>query len=331
MSRAGVLLLAAALGCAPVRATSPPAPARAPLVPPISEPERVRQMETDLARLTTSDPESHSIAYARLSQRARDGDRAARTVQLVFAVRDSLRDGCEDEADVLAFAQQLDLLSLHLAQASPGEQVFAGPTLLLALQATGRAEDQPRAAEAVVRAGRLVWADHGVALGELLAEVAHALRQGCHLRSALPLLEEAAALLQPEPEAARSEPALLARRDLATLRFLLGDAQSAERDLAALGADLGKVAAGEDLQARMEVVQVLRRYFGAADGPPPQPPRETGPGWQALRTVQQQASCPEATPADPRLVRVPLPAPVCQAASAARPPAAPRQGRALRR
>ncbi|MCS6912519.1 MAG: hypothetical protein RMK29_04485 [Myxococcales bacterium] len=329
MNRTGVLLLVAMLGCAPVRSTPPSASARAPLVPPLTEPERIRQMETDLARLTTADAESHAVAYARLSQRARDGDRAARTVQLVFGIRDSLREGCEDEADALAFTQQLELLSLHLAQASPGEQVFAGPTLLLALQANGRAEEQPGVAGVIVRAGRSVWADHRLALGELLAEVAHALRLGCHLRAALPLLEEAVALLQLGPEAVRSEPALLARRDLATLRFLLGDAQSAERELAALGADLLQVVAGEDLQARMEVVQVLRRYFGAADGSPPPPPRETGPGWQALRTVQQQASCPEATPADPRLVRVPLPPPACQAASGTRfsplPPRAPRK------
>lgn len=305
----GAVLLCAACP-APQRPVTGPGPAATPGgVPALSEPERARQMELDLSRVTSADPATHRQAYGRLAQRARDGDRAARTVQLVLAVRDALREGgCGDAADRQALRQQLELLELQLRDAPPGERVFAGPTLLLGLQAAGRAAEEPRAAPAVLQAGRAVWAESPAALGELLAEVAYALRLGCHLKAALPLLEEAAPLLQ--KAGPRSEAALLARRDLATLRFLLGDAKSAQGDLEALGADLRDgPAAGEELQARMEVVAVLRAYL--REGAEAPPPRETGPGWQALRTVQQQASCPEATPADPRLLRVPVPPPAC--------------------
>src|SRR2546423_807237 len=96
-----------------------------------------------------------------------------------------------------------------------------GPGLPAPAPAAGRAAAAP-----LVQAGRAVWGDNAQALGELLAEAAHALRLGCHLKAALPLLEEAVPLLG--RAGARSEPALLARRDLATLRFLLGDGASAQ-------------------------------------------------------------------------------------------------------
>jgi hypothetical protein len=68
--------------------------------------------------------------------------------------------------------------------------------------------------------------------------------------------------------------------------------------------------AGDELEVKREVVKTLLAHL-AGEGEKAAP-RETGPGWQALRTVQQEASCSEATPADPRLVRVPVPPPPCK-------------------
>lgn len=288
-------------------------------------------MEAELAGLLGRDQEQHVRLYQALRQRARDGDSAARAVQFVFGLRVSLEDGCASPGDRLNFAQQLELLQMHLQTAPPAERVFAAPTVLLALHAVGRAQEQPAVAAEAVRLARQVFSASPIRLGELLLDMTHGLRLGCHLKVSLPLLEEAVSLLSQGPRRERADGAQLGRRDLAALHFLLGDALTAQRELRRLRAEV--VAAGPavepgatPMEARLEVVDVLLSHLldeNAAAATPggerPAAPRETGPGWQALRTVQQEASCPESTPADLRLVRVPVPRPACAPESASAP------------
>ncbi len=278
--------------------------------------QQVQHLQEVLAGLGRSESSTHAAAYAHLWQQARAGDRGSRTVQLVFGLRDGLRDGCADDTDRKSFGQELDFILGHLQPASPAEWVFAGPTVLLALHAAGRQAEQPKLADRVVEAGRSVLAGDPALLGEFLADVTHALRLGCHLKKSQPLQEEAVALLLTRPGPGRSDAALLARRDLAVLHFLFGDAQAAQRELTQLLADIqahpGGTGPGGD--PRKEVVSVLLSYLvdtPESRAPDPPAPRETGPGWQSLRTVQQEASCPEATPADVHLVRVPVPPSAC--------------------
>jgi hypothetical protein len=287
---------------------------------PRTDADRARALEQDLQGLFVRDAAAYRAAYGRISRRARDGDRGAQTALFIYAVRDTLRDGCEAPEDRRNFLQQVDILEAHLADGSQSEWAVAGPTFLLGLQAAGRIADQPRHARRAIAAAEAVWKEDGPAQGAVLFEVAHALRLGCHLKEALPILEAAVGLLGRGPQGAYAAPALLARRDLATLRFLLGDGQGAQRDLQALDQDLQRAPAAEEAEARREVVATLREHLrdpaeaGAPMGPT-LPPRETGPGWQALRTVQQQASCPEATPANPGLLRVPVAPPPCSVAN----------------
>lgn len=329
------LSLGLCLGCHPGTApgpdaATPAAPVRRPTPAPSAEPgrgrtplteaDRARALERDLQGLFVHDAAAYRAAYGRLSRRARDGDRGAQTTLFIYAVRDTLRDGCEGPEDRRNFLQQVDILEAHLADGSQVEWAVAGPTFLLGLQAAGRIADQPRHAQRAIAAAEAVWRQDGPAQGAVLFEAAHALRLGCHLKEALPILLAAVELLGRGPQGGHAAPALLARRDLATLRFLLGDGQGAQRDLQVLDQDLQRAPASEEAEVRLEVVATLREHLrnpaepGAPMGPP-LPPRETGPGWQALRTVQQQASCPEATPANPGLLRVPVPPPQCSVAN----------------
>ena len=298
------------LSCGPQTARTRPAPARVLALPPAYTPiEQVHNLNQELARLAGGDTASHAAAYAQLWQRARAGDRGARTVQLVFGLRDGLRDGCTDDADRKSFTLELDFLLQHLQTAPPPEWVFAGPTALLALHAVGRQKEQPALGKRVVQAGRDFLTSDPALLGELMADVTHGLRLGCHLKEAQPLQEEAVKLL------GKGQAGLLARRDLAVLHFLFGDAAAAQQELRQLLADVEAESSAKDaVDPRKEVVQVLLSFLidtpeNRAEGPPA--PRETGPGWQSLRTVQQEASCPDATPADAHLVRVPVPPPPC--------------------
>lgn len=289
----------------------------------------VQRLDQELTALAVAD--RYKAAYARLRQRSQDGERGAMLVLLVFTVRDALREDCADAGDRRAFAQQLELLDLHLSQpqSSAAEWAFAGPTLLLGLHQSGRGVSLPGAAERVVAQARaaLPAPGAGTRLGEVLADCAHALRLACHLKEALPLQEEAVRLLDPHGPTLAAQ---LSRRDLATLRFLLGDAPGAQqaldelqrqlsreeqRPVAAAAVEKAHTSGGEEasLAARREIVTVLRTHLVDAGGTlsGPAPPRETGPGWQALRVVQEQASCPQASPANPRLLRVPVRPPTC--------------------
>lgn len=308
----------------PAAQERPAGPAAAGARAPLADAERARALDRDLQGLFVRDAAAYRAAYGRISRRARDGDRGAQTALFVYTVRDTMQGGCEGPEDRRNFLQQVDILEAHLKDGPPVEWAVAGPTFLLGLQAAGRLADQPRHAQRVIAAAEGVWREDGAARGAVLFEVAHALRLGCHLKEALPVLEAAVGLLG-QGAGARGAPALLSRRDLATLRFLLGDGQGAQRDLEALDEDLQRAAqapmpAEGEQDVRREVVATLREHLrdvvsaGAPMGPS-LPPRETGPGWQALRTVQQQASCPEATPANPGLLRVPMPPPQCSVAN----------------
>lgn len=310
----GLILCAA---CPRPPATSGPQPAPAqPQLP--SATQQLDRLERDLAQL--ADPQRHSAAYAQLRRQAARHDRAALCVTLVFTVRDQLREGCQDEGDRQLFQQALLLLEQHLRGAPDAEWIFAGPTLLEGLQAAGRADQQPAALRTILAAGQR--AIQGERLGELHVELANGMRLGCHLKAALALLEDALRLLEPAaPTSDRREVRTLARRDLALLRFLLGDSAGAQADLKLvadqLQADARAPSANRtELSARQEMVNALRTHLverqpeGQAAAPLPP---EDSPGWQALRLVQERASCPEAIPANPQLLRVPLPAPACYA------------------
>lgn len=289
--------------------------------------QQLDRLERDQEALAT--PKTHAATYARLRQRSQDGERGAQLVLLVFAVRDAVREGCADAADRRAFAQQVELLELHLGQPQSGavEWTFAGPTLLQGLQHSGRGQSlSERSARVVTRAREALSAPEAqTRLGEVLADTAQALREGCSLKEALPLQEEAVRLLDARGPGLAGQ---LGRRDLATLRFLLGDAPGAQQTLDELQRSLAREeqtpqgaavpvsdAAESSLAARREIVTVLRTHLVDAGGTlaGPAPPRETGPGWQALRAVQEQASCPQASPANPRLLRVPVRPPACAA------------------
>lgn len=320
LAMAALLVLLAACPAPP----PPPPPAVRPTPvrsapAPLPDAQRVQALEQELAQLAGPVPASAERAYAWLAQRARDGDHGARTVQLVFGLRGALRTGCRDAQEKEGFAQQLALLRLHLGSGTAAERVFAGPTLLMGLKETGQQEEVLSGAFELAALTRDVYQKHPQRLGALLFDITHVLRRACHLKPALSLLEEAQPLLLGDPGVHRGV-VLVLRRDLATLHFLFGDAPRAQEELARLEAELQKDSPAEDtpdstMAARREVAAVLKAHLGAGDGPrglqPLPPPRENGPGWQALRGVQEEASCPQAAPADPRLLRVPVPPPLC--------------------
>jgi hypothetical protein len=255
-----------------------------------------------------------------LVQKARDGDRRARTVLQVHELRRALAQGCQDETDRRSFLQQVDMLEIQMASASDGEWVFAGPTLLFGLQATGRLADQLRHLPRIRAAAERAFAspspsnDTQKIWGLFILEISHALRLGCHLKATFELLPSSVSLLAQDPTAKR-----LALQDLATLRFLLGDGKGAQADLTAVLAALPQGAPTEE----RTIITTLRdhlldEYRPAGFGPPAPPPpipAESDPAWPALRAVQEEASCPEATPADPRFLHIPLPPPRCSLAS----------------